>query len=144
MAKVAVVYWSGTGNTEAMKDVLVKGIEEAGAEYDVYMPWDFTPEMMDDYENFAFGCPAMGDEELETEDFLPMWESIKGKLDGKKVVLFGSYNWNNGEWIEDWGADASNQGANLVADSVPCLDDPDPGSDEEKALIELGKTIANA
>lgn len=144
MAKVAVVYWSGTGNTEAMKDLIVKGIQEAGGEADVFMPWDFTPDMMDNYTNFAFGCPAMGDEELETEDFAPMWDAVKGKLSGKKVVIFGSYNWNSGEWIADWGADVANQGAELVGEPLPCLDAPDAGSAEETACVELGKTIANA
>ena len=119
MAKVAVVYWSGTGNTEAMKDLVVKGITEAGGEADEFMPWDFDESKVDEYENFAFGCPAMGDEELETEDFQPMWDAIKGKLSGKKVAIFGSYNWNNGEWIQDWGADVANLGAELVCD--PCL-----------------------
>ena len=144
MAKVAVVYWSGTGNTEAMKDLVVKGITEAGGEADEFMPWDFDESKVDEYENFAFGCPAMGDEELETEDFQPMWDAIKGKLSGKKAAIFGSYNWNTGEWIQDWGADVANLGAELVCDPCPCLDAPDAGSEEETACIELGKAIANA
>lgn len=144
MSKVAVVYWSGTGNTEAMKDLVVKGAKDAGAEVEEFMPWDFTPEMMDNYTNFAFGCPAMGDEELETEDFAPMWDQIKGKLSGKKVVIFGSYNWNSGQWIEDWGADVVNLGAELVADPCPCLDAPEGGSPEEAACLAIGKAIAEA
>ena len=104
----------------------------------------FDESKVDDYTNFAFGCPAMGDEELETEDFQPMWDAIKGKLSGKKVAIFGSYNWNTGEWIQDWGADVANIGAELVCDPCPCLDAPDAGSEEETACIELGKAIANA
>ena len=74
--KVAIVYWSGTGNTENIMNLVKKGVEQAGAQADVYMPWDFEPSMMDQYTNFAFGSPAMGDEQLETEDFQPMWEKM--------------------------------------------------------------------
>ena len=86
--KVAIVYWSGTGNTENIMNLVKKGVEQAGAQADVYMPWDFEPSMMDQYTNFAFGSPAMGDEQLETEDFQPMWDSIADKLSGKKCGAF--------------------------------------------------------
>ena len=104
--KVAIVYWSGTGHTEAIMNLVKKGVEQAGGEADVYMPWDFEPSKMGAYTNFAFGCPAMGDEQLETEDFQPMWDQISDDLKGKNVVLFGSYNWNSGEYMDDWAQDA--------------------------------------
>ena len=78
--KVAIIYWSGTGHTEAIMNLVKKGVEQAGAQADVYMPWDFEPSKMADYTNFAFGCPAMGSEQLETEDFQPMWDQISGDL----------------------------------------------------------------
>lgn len=144
MASVAVIYWSGTGNTEAMKNLVVKGIEQAGGKASVFQPWDFEPEMVDDYTHFAFGCPAMGDEQLETEDFAPLWDQIKDKLKDKNVVLFGSYNWNSGEWIDYWGSDVVNLGANQVSDPCPCLDAPGADSAEESACINLGRAIATA
>lgn len=144
MANVAVIYWSGTGNTEVMKNLVVMGIEQAGGKANVFQPWDFKPDMMDNYTHFAFGCPAMGDEQLETEDFEPLWDQIKDQLKDKNVVLFGSYNWNSGEWIEYWGSDVVNLGANLVSDPCPCLDAPGAGSAEEAACINLGKAIAAA
>ena len=142
--KVAIVYWSGTGNTENIMNLVKKGVEQAGAQADVYMPWDFEPRLMDQYTNFAFGSPAMGDEQLETEDFQPMWDSIADKLSGKNVVLFGSYNWNSGEYMDLWAQDAVRLGCNLVADGLAILDSPEPGSDEEQAAIALGVAIARA
>ena len=142
--KVAIVYWSGTGNTENIMNLVQKGVENAGAEADVYMPWDFEPEMMDNYTNFAFGSPAMGDEQIETEDFRPMWDSITDKLKGKKVVLFGSYNWNSGDFMTNWAQEAVQIGVDLVADGLAIQDSPDPGSEEEAAAIALGEAIAKA
>lgn len=142
--KVAIVYWSGTGHTEAIMNLVKKGVEQAGAQADVYMPWDFDPSKMAEYTNFAFGCPAMGNEQLETEDFQPMWDQISDALSGKNVVLFGSYNWNSGEYMDDWAQDAVRLGANLVSDGLAILDEPASGSDEEQAAIALGVAIARA
>ena len=142
--KVAIIYWSGTGHTEAIMNLVKKGVEQAGAQADVYMPWDFEPRKMADYTNCAFGCPAMGSEQLETEDFQPMWDQISGDLKGKNVVLFGSYNWNSGEYMDDWAQDAVRLGANLVSDGLAILDAPESGSDEERAAIALGVAIARA
>lgn len=142
--KVAIVYWSGTDHTEAIMNLVKKGVEQAGGEADVYMPWDFEPSKMGAYTNFAFGCPAMGDEQLETEDFQPMWDQISDDLKGKNVVLFGSYNWNSGEYMDDWAQDAVRLGANLVSDGLAILDAPELGSDEEQAAIALGVAIAQA
>lgn len=142
--KVAIVYWSGTGHTEAIMNLVKKGVGQAGGEADVYMPWDFEPSKMGAYTNFAFGCPAMGDEQLETEDFQPMWDQISDDLKGKNVVLFGSYNWNSGEYMDDWAQDAVRLGANLVSDGLAILDAPEPGSDKEQAAIALGVAIGQA
>jgi flavodoxin I len=144
MNKVAIVYWSGTGNTEAIMKCVKQGIEQAGGTCDVYMPWDFSADLVDQYTNFAFGCPAMGNEQLETEDFQPMWDAVAPKLAGKNVVLFGSYNWNSGDYMTFWGEDAVQKGCNLVADGLAILDSPEPGSDDEKAAIALGQAIAKA
>lgn len=144
MKKVAIIYWSGTGNTEAIMNLVKTGVERAGAEADVFQPWDVTPDLIDNYQNIAFGSPAMGDEQLETEDFQPMWDSITDKLNGKNVVLFGSYNWNNGEFMDYWVDDVGKLGANLVADGLAILDAPEAGSDEEAQSIALGEAIAKA
>lgn len=91
MKKVAVVYWSGTGNTETMADAVVAGAKEQGAEVSVFGPSDFDASMVEDFDAIAFGCPAMGAEELEEEEFEPMFSNCKPKLAGKSIALFGSY-----------------------------------------------------
>ena len=77
MKKVAVIYWSGTGNTQAMADAVVEGAREAGADVTLFQVSDFFDSMMDDYDAFAFGCPAMGDEELEDIEFAPLLPKLQ-------------------------------------------------------------------
>ena len=106
MSKIAVVYWSGTGNTEAMANFVAEGATGAGAEAEVISCADFSADKVAEYDAFAFGCPAMGSEELEYDEFQPMWDEVKETLGDKKVVLFGSYSWAEGEWMDNWKADA--------------------------------------
>ena len=96
MSKIAVVYWSGTGNTEAMASAVAEGAKEKGAEAVLLTPSEFDSDMLDNFDAVAFGCPAMGAEELEESEFLPMFEACESKLKGKKIALFGSYGWGDG------------------------------------------------
>ena len=130
MSKVAIVYWSGTGNTEAMADLIAQGVRAAGGTADLVHAADFTAERVEDYDALAFGCPAMGDEELEDMEFLPMYDQVEPHLAGHKVVLFGSYEWNDGEWMELWEKRAEEAGVD-VADSVIAYDYPDDEASAE-------------
>lgn len=140
MSKIAVVYWSGTGNTEAMAEEVANGAKAAGAEVESFTTDDFAADKMDDYDAVAFGCPAMGDEVLEEGEFEPMFEGCVSALKGKKIALFGSYGWGDGEWMRNWEDECRNAGAVLVCDSVTCNDAPD--SDCESACRALGKQLA--
>lgn len=124
MSKVAVVYWSGTGNTEAMAELVAEGARGAGAEAEVIACSDFSASDLDAYDAFAFGCPAMGSEELESDEFEPMWDDVEPKLPGRKVALFGSYDWADGEWMDLWRERAESAGI-TVADAVIAKDYPD-------------------
>ena len=93
MSKVAVVYWSGTGNTKQMAEAVAEGIKTAGAEAVVMTPSEFDPLAVSSYAAIAFGCPSMGAEQLEETEFEPMFDACKGSLAGKKIALFGSYGW---------------------------------------------------
>lgn len=124
MSKVAIVFWSGTGNTEAMADFVAQGVRSAGGTATLIQASDFGPSRLDEFEAVAFGCPAMGDEELEDSEFLPMYDEVEPLLGDKKVVLFGSYDWNDGEWMELWEQRADAAGVNVV-DSVIAKDYPD-------------------
>ena len=125
MDKVIVAYWSQTGNTAAMAAAIGEGITEAGKEAVVT---DLSSVSMDDLQAasaFALGCPAMGAEVLEEEEFEPMFSACEPKLDGKKIALFGSYGWGDGEWMRNWEETCKADGAILACDSVSCNDAPD-------------------
>ncbi len=135
MSKIAVVYWSGTGNTAAMAVAVADGAKEKGAEAVILPSSDFDISMVDQYDAIAFGCPAMGAEVLEEGEFDPMFESCKPALNGKKIALFGSYGWGDGEWMRIWEDDCKAIGANLACDPVICNEAPDDTAIEEcKAL----------
>ncbi|MGN0159328.1 MAG: flavodoxin [Brotaphodocola sp.] len=140
MSKVAIVFWSGTGNTEAMANSVAAGAKAAGADVTVYTASEFHASMMDDYDAIAYGCPAMGSEELEDTEFQPMFDDCKSKLNGKKIGLFGSYSWAEGEWMRIWQADCEELGANLVMDGVICYETPD--AEGEANCEALGKALA--
>ena len=125
MSKTAVVYWSGTGNTEAMANAVVKGAKDQGAEVTLFTAGEFDADQVDAFDAIAFGCPSMGSEELEDSEFEPMFSNVKGCLAGKKIALFGSYGWGDGEWMRSWEEDCKSCGAVLAADSVICNDAPD-------------------
>ena len=140
MSKVAVVYWSGTGNTEAMANSVVSGAKNGGAEVSMFTAAEFSASEMDNYDAVAFGCPAMGAEVLEDSEFEPMFNDCKSKLNGKKIGLFGSYGWGDGEWMRNWEDTCKGDGANLVCESVICNDAPD--DDALEACKKLGASLA--
>ena len=140
MSKVAVVFWSGTGNTEAMADAVAQGARGAGASVDVLGPSDFNATKVTAYDGIAFGCPAMGAEVLEEDEFEPMFADVKGALSGKPIALFGSYGWGDGEWMRDWEEDCKAAGADLVVEPVMANVMPD---DEALAACKaLGAALA--
>ena len=140
MSKVAIVYWSGTGNTEAMADLIAQGVRAAGGTADLVHAADFTAERVEDYDALAFGCPAMGAEVLEEMEFQPMFDACKRSLGGKRVALFGSYGWGDGEWMRTWESDCDSAGVSLVCESVICTETPDNAALE--ACRALGRALA--
>lgn len=140
MRKVAVVYWSGTGNTEAMAAAVAEGIREKGAEAALFTAAEFDASMVDDFDAIAFGCPSMGAEQLEESEFEPMFSACEPKLQGKKIALFGSYGWGDGEWMRNWEETCAADGAVLACESVICNDAPD--DDAEAACRSLGAALA--
>lgn len=135
MSKIAVVYWSGTGNTQAMAQAVADGIQAKGGEAVLFTAPEFGPEQMDDFSAIAFGCPSMGAEQLEESEFEPMFQSCEPELSGKKIALFGSYGWGDGQWMRDWQDACLEAGADLAVDPVICNEAPDDAALEEcKAL----------
>lgn len=138
---VSIVYWSGTGNTEAMANAVAEGVRSAGAEVEVIPVAEATESVLNS-EVVLFGCPAMGNEELEDSEFEPFFSSLEGRLSGKKIGLFGSYEWAEGEWMRTWQARAEGDGANLIADGLAVYSTPDEEGLEK--CRELGKAAAAA
>ena len=125
MSKLAVVYWSGTGNTEAMANAVADGAKEAGAEVDVFTVGDFSVDKVSGYDSLAWGCSAQGDEVLEEYDFEPKFDECASAMSGRKVALFGSYGWGDGAWMRSWESKCSDKGINLAAESVIVNEAPD-------------------
>ena len=142
MAKTAVVYWSGTGNTEAMANAVVEGVQKAGGEAELIPVGDFSADRIAAYVGLLMGCPACGTEELEESEFEPFFEEAEGKLTGVKVGLFGSYGWGGGVFMETWTERTKAAGADMVADSVVCENEPD--EDALAACEALGAAMAKA
>ena len=140
MKDVAILYWSGTGNTEAMANAIAEGVQEKGANAALYTPDNYQEADLASYGAVALGCPAMGAEELEDTEFVPMYDAVKGQLGGKAVALFGSYGWGDGEWMRTWEDDIKGEGVTLAAESVIANDAPD--DDAVTSLKALGAALA--
>lgn len=137
---VRIVYWSGTGNTEAMANAVADGVKNGGAEVEI-LSVAAADESILESEVLLFGCPAMGAEELEESEFEPFFSSIESRLRGKKVGLFGSYDWGDGEWMRVWQQRAEAAGAQMLADGVIAHNEPD--AEAIAACEELGRLAAN-
>lgn len=142
MSKIAIVYWSGTGNTEAMAGLVADGARAAGSEVELFTAGAFDTGSVDTYSALALGCPAMGAEQLEESEFEPMYQSLREKLSGKTVGLFGSYGWGDGEWMRTWAEDCSSAGARMAAAPVTANEAPDEQAAE--ACAALGRALAGA
>lgn len=140
MSKAAVVYWSGTGNTQSMAELIAAGVKDAGGEAVILTSAEFTADMMDEYDAIAFGCPSMGAEQLEEDEFEPMFEACRSKLSGKKIALFGSYGWGDGEWMRNWEEMCKGDGAVFACDYVICNEAPD--DEASAACAAMGKALA--
>lgn len=141
MKKIAVVYFSMTGNTEAMAGEVVTGAKEAGADVSLFSSADFKADMLDQYDGIAFGCPAMGNEELEEGEFEPLFADCERALGQKPIVLFGSYSWADGQWMLNWKDRCDERNLNVL-DTVIAYAAPDAAAVE--ACRKLGKTLAEA
>ena len=140
MSKVAVVFWSGTGNTEQMAEAVAEGAKSAGAEVTLANVNDFDSSSVADFDGIAFGCPAMGAEVLEDSEFEPVFNECESALNGKSIALFGSYGWGDGEWMRNWEKSCKEAGAVLATESVICNDMPD--DDGVANCKELGAALA--
>lgn len=139
--EIAVIYWSGTGNTKMMAEAVAEGIAEAGGQAVVKSVSEITPDEAAAYDKIAFGCSAMGAEVLEETEFEPFFTMVEDNLKGKKVVLFGSYGWG-GSYMQDWEARVQADGAELLRPGVLAMGEPDDAARQE--CKEIGSLLAKA
>lgn len=140
MSKIAVVYWSGTGNTEKMAELITEGAKGAGAEVDCRNVADFAVADLSGYDVVAFGSPSMGVETIEEGEMEPFFTEALPALSGKKVGIFGSYGWGDGEWLRSWADRVRDGGANLMDDGLAVNEAPE--GDSEDACTAWGQKLA--
>lgn len=141
MRKIAVIYWSGTGNTQMMAEAVTEGAKGAGADVSLFNVSQISAADAASYEALALGCPAMGGEVLEESEFEPFFTELESKLSGKKVALFGSYGWGDGQWMRDWQERTALAGADIVSGEGLILNET-PDSTGLEQCRELGKLLA--
>lgn len=129
MTKVNIIYWSGTGNTEKMAEAIKEGL--ASAEVKLLSVSDATTKDVEEAEVVVLGCPSMGDEVLEEGEMEPFVDSISNIAKGKKVALFGSYGWGDGQWMREWEERMESYGAEIKAESLIHQGEPDDSTIEE-------------
>ena len=140
MEKLAVIYWSQTGNTQAMAEAVLEGARAGGADAQIFAVSEITADQAAEYPRLALGCPAMGAEVLEEAEFEPFFTELEPLLSGKKVALFGSYGWGDGQWMRDWQDRCAAAGAVLCGEGLTVNEAPD-----DIALAEctaLGKALS--
>ncbi len=140
MKNITIIYWSGTGNTEAMAMGVMEGAKSEGTDVKIINVSDAKSEDVLNADAVALGCPSMGSEQLEESEMEPFVESISHEISGKRLVLFGSYGWGNGEWMTDWQERMESYGANLVDEGLIINNAPDDEGIER--CKELGKLLA--
>ncbi|OSA98870.1 UNVERIFIED_ORG: flavodoxin [Clostridium botulinum] len=135
-----IIYWSGTGNTEAMANLIAKGIEESGIKTEMINISSANIDNLKDENIVVLGCPSMGDEELEGGEFLPFLENVQEDLKNKKVILFGSYGWGDGQWMRSWEEEMTASGVNVALE--PLIVNYAPEGESEEQCIQYGREIA--
>ena len=141
MSKISVVYWSQSGNTAAMAEAVAKGVTDAGKEAEIVFVSSASIDELKSETAFALGCPAMGAEELEDGTVEPFVSELEGFASGKKVALFGSYDWGDGEWMRTWAERMEQAGAQIVGgEGLICHGTP--GADAIDECESLGREVA--
>lgn len=136
---ISVVYWSGTGNTQVMAEAVAEGVKEAGADANVIEVGSADAAALASENAFALGCPSMGVEQLEESEMEPFVEELEPLVSGKKILLFGSYGWGDGEWMREWETNCKQAGAVLACESVICNEMPD--DEEIQSCRTLGEML---
>ena len=143
MSRIIVAYWSQGGNTKAMAEAIGEGVVEAGAEAVVLDVSKVSVADLKQATVFAMGCPSMGAEELEDSEMEPFVSEVEGFAAGKKIALFGSYGWGDGQWMRDWVERMEAAGATIIG-GEGLITQEIPDADALAECRRLGKQLANS
>lgn len=143
MSEAAIIYWSGTGNTEAMASAISDGAKSVNPNVGYFSVSEISASKAAEYDILILGCPAMGAEVLEESEFEPFFTELEGKISGKNIALFGSYGWGDGEWMRDWEKRVLDAGAKLIAGEGLIINEA-PDSEGVAKCIDFGKKAADS
>lgn len=137
-----IIYFSQTGNTEKMANLILQGIELEGKKVELMEVSSVSSEDVKNEEIIILGCSAYGAEELDESEMEPFVKSLEGQIQGKKVALFGSWGWGNGEWMKEWEKRMESYGGILISEGLTVQESPE--SENEERCIDFGKLIAKS
>ncbi|MDQ0203289.1 flavodoxin [Pectinatus haikarae] len=143
MGKIAIIYWSASGNTEQMAQAIAEGISQTSNDYELFQVSEFPADRIDEFSKIAFGCPAMGAEELEQDEFEPVFSALESKLNDKLIALFGSYDWGDGEWMRLWQDRIKKDNVSLFDDKGLIVHNT-PDENDKKTCSTFGMLFAQA
>jgi flavodoxin short chain len=115
---MVIVYWSGTGNTKEMAEALAAGAASTEVQVSLLSVDKASPEEVLQADGIALGCPAMGGEVLEELEMEPFVSELEQGVANKPMILFGSYDWGNGQWMRDWTERMQKGGACLLDEGL--------------------------
>ena len=141
MSSIAIIYWSGTGNTEQMANAICEGIKKTQPECKLFSVSEISAEEAAKYDKLVLGCSSMGAEVLEEEEFEPFYTALEENISGKKIALFGSYGWGDGEWMRDWQERVKSKSGILFNDEGLIINET-PDEAGLKLCVEFGGNFA--
>lgn len=140
MKKVSIIYWSEYGKVELLANSIANGAKKAGAEVILKRVQDAKVEDVVSSDAVAFGSPSMDNNNVEQIEMAPFLKKFKLLPNGNKpTVLFGSYGWDNGEFMIKFKELVADYGFNVI-DTLTVRETPN--ENELKKAEELGSLLA--
>ncbi|AMC93120.1 flavodoxin [Erysipelothrix larvae] len=142
MEKAVIIYYSATGNTQMIADTIDEALNDVNQAHSMYFISETSVDEVKDSDIFFLGCPAMGVEEIEEYEYRPFFDELKPSLENKPVVLFGSFDWGDGEWMETWAQEVTEAGGIVSGKFTVMLTPEDDFLEEVKTSVtDLMKTF---
>lgn len=139
MSKVSVIYWSNGGNVEVLANTIADELNDLGAEVLIKHVSNAKIEDVTESDAIALGSPSMSNNRIEQCDMEPFVKQLKlTPNEGKKLILFGSYGWDNGEFMVDWVERMKDYGFEVIGSLAV---NESPSDDEINSAKDLAKQL---